>query len=104
MLDYPKERKYSVVSFCSGTIAGLIVATSVSGFVPVWGALLLGIIGGAVCKYSTNSELSYDSTTILFLPRKQDTDGHQTVMILQLNTTSALTTRLIFLHFTVWAA
>ena len=56
MLDYPKERKYSVVSFCSGTIAGLIVATSTSGFVPAWGALVLGIVSGVVCKYATKSE------------------------------------------------
>jgi len=53
MLEYPKERKYSVVAFCSGTIAGLIVATSVSGFVPAWAALVLGVVSGVVCKYAT---------------------------------------------------
>jgi len=65
MLEYPKERKYSVVAFCSGTIAGLIVATSVSGFVPAWAALVLGVVSGVVCKYATKCEFYHDSMKIL---------------------------------------
>jgi Amt family ammonium transporter len=68
MLDYPKERKYSVVAFCSGTIAGLIVATSVSGFVPAWGALVLGITSGVGCKYATKREFYCNTTTTPLSP------------------------------------
>lgn len=53
LLDYRIERKWSMVGFCSGTIAGLVVATPASGYVPQWAALVLGIIVGAVSNYST---------------------------------------------------
>lgn len=53
MLDYSKERKYTVVGFCSGTIAGLVAATPSSGFVPAWGALIIGIVSGVACNYAT---------------------------------------------------
>jgi Amt family ammonium transporter len=52
-LDYSKERKYTVVGFCSGTIAGLVAATPSSGFVPAWGALIIGSASGAICNYAT---------------------------------------------------
>lgn len=58
LLDYSKERKYTVVGFCSGTIAGLVAATPSSGFVPAWAALIIGIVSGAVCNYATKRELS----------------------------------------------
>lgn len=56
MLDYRTERKYTVVGFCSGTIAGLVAATPSSGFVPAWGALVIGIASGTICNYATKRE------------------------------------------------
>ncbi|KAF9243753.1 ammonium transporter [Melanogaster broomeanus] len=53
LLDYRLERKYSMVGFCSGTIAGLVAATPASGFIPPWAAVILGTVSGAVCNYAT---------------------------------------------------
>ncbi|EIW86366.1 ammonium transporter [Coniophora puteana RWD-64-598 SS2] len=53
LLDYRLERKYSMVGFCSGTIAGLVAATPASGYIPPWAAIVMGIVTGAVCNYAT---------------------------------------------------
>ncbi|KAF8604687.1 ammonium transporter [Ceratobasidium sp. AG-I] len=53
LLDFRLERKYTMVGFCSGTIAGLVAATPASGFIPPWASVILGIVTGAVCNYAT---------------------------------------------------
>lgn len=53
LLDFRYERKWSMVGFCSGTIAGLVAATPASGFIPTWAAVIMGIVTGAVCNYAT---------------------------------------------------
>lgn len=57
LLDYRLERKYTMVGFCSGTIAGLVAATPASGFIHPWAAIIMGIISGAVCNYATKVKL-----------------------------------------------
>ncbi|KAF8310263.1 ammonium transporter [Clavulina sp. PMI_390] len=52
-LDYSKNGKYTLVGFCSGTIAGLVAATPSSGFVPGWAAFVIGVLSGAACNYAT---------------------------------------------------
>ncbi|KAI0932668.1 hypothetical protein AcW1_000276 [Taiwanofungus camphoratus] len=52
-LDYRLERKFSMVGFCSGTIAGLVAATPASGYIPQWAAMILGIVVGALANYGT---------------------------------------------------
>ena len=56
-LDYRLERKYTMVGFCSGTIAGLVAATPASGYIPQWAAFVMGIVVGAVSNYATKSRL-----------------------------------------------
>jgi Amt family ammonium transporter len=53
LLDFRLQRKYTAVGLCSGTIAGLVAATPSSGYIPVWASVVLGIVSGAVCNYST---------------------------------------------------
>ncbi|TFY56541.1 hypothetical protein EVG20_g8888 [Dentipellis fragilis] len=53
LLDYRYERKWSMVGFCSGTIAGLVAATPSSGYTPTWAAVIIGIVTGAVCNFAT---------------------------------------------------
>jgi ammonia channel protein AmtB len=36
------------LSFCSGVVAGLVVITPGSGFVPPWAAIIMGAIGGVI--------------------------------------------------------
>jgi len=57
LLDFRLERKYTMVGFCSGTIAGLVAATPSSGYIPPWASIILGIVTGIVCNYATKREL-----------------------------------------------
>jgi Amt family ammonium transporter len=53
LLDYRLERKYTMIGFCSGTIAGLVAATPASGYIHPWAAVIMGILAGGVCNYAT---------------------------------------------------
>ncbi|CAK5279565.1 unnamed protein product [Mycena citricolor] len=53
LLDFRLERRWSMVGFCSGTIAGLVAATPSSGFIPPWASLVVGIVAGALCNFAT---------------------------------------------------
>ncbi|KAH7883947.1 ammonium transporter [Phlebopus sp. FC_14] len=59
LLDYRLERKYSMVGFCSGTIAGLVAATPASGFIKPWAAVIMGVATGAVCNYATKIKFQF---------------------------------------------
>lgn len=56
LLDYRLERKFSMVGFCSGSIAALVAATPASGFIHPWAAIIMGIVSGAVCNFATKCE------------------------------------------------
>jgi len=53
LLDYRMERKFSMVGFCSGTIAGLVAATPSSGYIPPWASLIMGVLVGFISNFST---------------------------------------------------
>jgi len=59
LLDYPITRKWSVVSFCSGTIAGLVSANAASGFVPPWASVVTGIAAGFICNFATKLKFKF---------------------------------------------
>ncbi|KAK1755147.1 ammonium transporter [Echria macrotheca] len=53
LLDYRLAKKWSLVGWCSGTISGLVAATPASGFITPWASIILGVVSGVVCNYST---------------------------------------------------
>ncbi|KAG7450189.1 ammonium transporter [Guyanagaster necrorhizus] len=53
LMDYRIERRWSMVGFCSGTIAGLVAATPSSGYVHPWAALIVGVVSASVCNLAT---------------------------------------------------
>jgi Amt family ammonium transporter len=53
VLDYRLEKKWSTVGLCSGLISGLVAATPASGCIPLYGSVVLGIVTGVVCNFST---------------------------------------------------
>ena len=57
-LDYRHQCKYSMVGFCSGVITGLIAATSISGYVQPWGAVLMGMVTAAASHFATKGDTS----------------------------------------------
>jgi Amt family ammonium transporter len=64
LLDYRVARKWSMVSWCSGCISGLVAATPASGFIPPWGSIILGIVAGTVCNFATKGVSSALSQVI----------------------------------------
>ena len=48
MLEYVLRRKASVLGFCSGAVAGLVVITPACGYVDPTGAVLIGVAAGVV--------------------------------------------------------
>ncbi|KAI6033533.1 ammonium transporter family-domain-containing protein [Pisolithus microcarpus] len=57
LLDHRLEQKYSMVRFCSGSIAGLVAATVAAGYLQLWASVIMGIISGVVCNYGTKVKL-----------------------------------------------
>jgi Amt family ammonium transporter len=57
LLDFRIERRWSMVGFCSGTIAGLVAATPSSGFVKPWSSVIVGILAGALCNFATKLKI-----------------------------------------------
>lgn len=53
LLDYRLAKKWSMVAWCSGTISGLVAATPASGFITPWASIILGVVSGVVCNFST---------------------------------------------------
>ena len=47
-LEYLTKRHASVLGFCSGAVAGLVVITPATGFVDATGAVIIGLIAGVV--------------------------------------------------------
>merc|ERR1712000_718849 len=53
LLDYRLEKKWSTIGFCSGAISGLVGITPAAGFVPAYGAVVIGIVSGICCNFAT---------------------------------------------------
>ncbi|KAG7092240.1 hypothetical protein E1B28_008606 [Marasmius oreades] len=53
LMDYRYERRWTMVGFCSGTIAGLVAATPSCGFVHPWASVVVGILSGGLCNLAT---------------------------------------------------
>lgn len=53
IMDFRLERKWSVVGFCTGAIAGLVAITPAAGFVSVPAAALIGLVSAVVSNLCT---------------------------------------------------
>jgi Amt family ammonium transporter len=52
-VDYMRHRKYSLLGFCSGSIAGLVCVTPGSGFLTPSMSVVVGLVAGVVCNAAT---------------------------------------------------
>src|SRR6185295_10282523 len=69
MIEYFLRGKSSVLGFCSGAVAGLVVITPACGFVNTTGAILIGIAAGLVpffACWKLKSWLGYDDALDTF--------------------------------------
>ncbi len=69
MLEYIIKQKPSILGFCSGAVAGLVVITPAAGFVTASGAVLIGILAGSVpffACFKLKQWLGYDDALDTF--------------------------------------
>jgi Amt family ammonium transporter len=69
MCEYILRRKSSVLGFCSGAVAGLVVITPACGYVDPTGAMIIGIAAGAVSFFACTklkSWFAYDDALDTF--------------------------------------
>ncbi|MCB9497534.1 MAG: ammonium transporter [Fibrobacteria bacterium] len=59
MLEWVKTGKPTILGFCSGAVAGLVVITPATGFVTATGAVLIGIAAGIVPYFACTSMKSF---------------------------------------------
>jgi Amt family ammonium transporter len=69
MTEWVVKGKPSILGFCSGAVAGLVVITPACGFVNVSGAIIIGIVAGIIpflaCAY-LKGMLGYDDALDTF--------------------------------------
>lgn len=69
MIEYMIKGKPSILGYCSGAVAGLVVITPACGFVTVNGAVLIGILAGVIpfifC-YKVKAWFGYDDALDTF--------------------------------------
>lgn len=69
MAEYLLKGKPSVLGFCSGAVAGLVVITPATGFVDITGAVIIGVLAGVVpflAVYKLKAMLGYDDALDTF--------------------------------------
>ncbi|MDB6121101.1 MAG: ammonium transporter [Pedosphaera sp.] len=69
MAEYVLRGKPSVLGFCSGAVAGLVVITPACGFVDVTGAMIIGVLAGLVpffAVWKLKAMLGYDDALDTF--------------------------------------
>ncbi|WP_421921181.1 ammonium transporter [Marinifilum sp.] len=49
IIEWAREGKPKFVGLLTGAVAGLATITPAAGFVPLWAAMLIGIVAGALC-------------------------------------------------------
>lgn len=69
MLEYALKGKPSILGFCSGAVAGLVVITPACGFVTAGGGFIIGILAGVIPFFACTklkSALGYDDALDTF--------------------------------------
>jgi len=64
-VEWGAKKKPSVLGIISGAVGGLVAITPAAGFVTVSGALVIGLVSGAVCYFASTSlkhALKYDDS------------------------------------------
>ncbi|RUS35536.1 ammonium transporter AmtB-like domain-containing protein [Jimgerdemannia flammicorona] len=52
LIDWGRTRKWSIVGFCTGAVAGLATITPGAGFVSTSSSLVFGFVGAVVCNFA----------------------------------------------------
>ena len=67
-VEWILKGKPTALGLASGIVAGLVAVTPASGFVYIWGGIIIGLLAGVVCYFavSLKSRLGYDDSLDAF--------------------------------------
>ena len=51
VIDMIRDGKPTVIGACTGAVLGLVAITPGAGFVPLWSAIIIGIVVSPICYY-----------------------------------------------------
>jgi Amt family ammonium transporter len=54
LIDVIKQGKPTLVGACTGVVVGLVAITPGAGFVPVWAALIIGLLVSPICYFGVH--------------------------------------------------
>lgn len=62
IIEWAREGKPKFIGLLTGAVAGLATITPAAGFVPVWAAMIIGILAGAICYFAVQmkNKLGWD--------------------------------------------
>ncbi|KAL1923736.1 uncharacterized protein VTP21DRAFT_8716 [Calcarisporiella thermophila] len=60
LMDYRLKRKWSMIGFCTGAVAGLATITPASGYVTSASSLAFGFLGGIICNLAVTYKHKYN--------------------------------------------
>jgi len=62
IIEWTRDRKPKFVGLMTGAVAGLATITPAAGFVPLWAAMIIGILAGFVCYWAVHlkNKLGWD--------------------------------------------
>lgn len=62
VIEWSRDRKPKFVGLMTGAVAGLATITPAAGFVPLWAAMIIGILAGLVCYWAVHlkNKLGWD--------------------------------------------
>lgn len=69
LLDYLRDKKPTVIGAITGAVVGLVAITPGCGFVPIWAAMLIGLLVSPICYFSVTvlkKKFGYDDALDAF--------------------------------------
>jgi ammonium transporter len=68
LVEWWKKGKPTALGLASGVVAGMVAVTPASGFVYIWGGIVIGLLAGVVCYFavSLKSRFGYDDSLDAF--------------------------------------
>ncbi|MCF8367296.1 MAG: ammonium transporter [Bacteroidales bacterium] len=62
VIEWSRDRKPKFVGLMTGAVAGLATITPAAGFVPLWAAMIIGILAGFICYWAVHlkNKLGWD--------------------------------------------
>lgn len=69
LIEMWREKKATLIGVCTGLIVGLVSITPGAGYVPIWAAIIIGLVGSPICYFmisKVKQKFGYDDALDAF--------------------------------------